>query len=176
MADINSIIRGLEAISVNSIPTSESDNSRICGEAIKLIQDSNLDGSTKTKAVTVLSRAANPSGWYYSSTGIEAGVNALRGQQGVATLNPRNLRNMVSDGAIFSIEFIKRGIGTLRRMKYRTGVKKHRRGGKAAYNAWEKGLLTVFDMEKRGYRSIPMESIQKINVGGQSFNFSGVEL
>ncbi len=57
-------------------------------------------------------------------------------------------------------------------MVCRLGVKKHLRGGSKAYDSKQHNLLTVFDMENEGYRSIPVDSIQRLNVNGQTFNFS----
>ncbi len=92
----------------------------------------------------------------------------------VTPLNIRNLQNLVSDGAIFYVEFIKRTTGERRMMRCRTGVKKHLKGGVMAYNSVSKGLLSVFDMNAKGYRSIPVEAIQALTVNGQSFSFVGV--
>jgi len=80
-----------------------------------------------------------------------------------------NLNKLVSDGKIFHIEFIKRTTGELRKMRCRLGVTKHLKGGTKKYNPKTKQLLTVFDMEARGYRSIPVEGICSLTVGGQSF-------
>lgn len=92
--------------------------------------------------------------------------------QTVTQFNLTNLQNLVSDGSIFSVEFIKRTDGSHRKMACRLGVKKHLKGGQKAYNATDKGLLTVFDMEKKGYRSIPVDAIQRLSVNGQVFNFA----
>lgn len=89
-------------------------------------------------------------------------------------LNWRNLVNLVSDGSIFYVEFIKRTTGELRKMKCRAGVKKYLRGGAKGYSAKAKNLLTVFDMENKGYRSIPVEAIKALSINGQQFNFAGV--
>ncbi|MDR2875971.1 MAG: hypothetical protein LBV44_08615 [Methylobacillus sp.] len=87
--------------------------------------------------------------------------------------NRTNLRALVQDGQIFSVEFIKRTTGELRKMTCRLGVKNHLRGGSTSYNPSEHNLLTVFDMEKGGYRSIPVEMVQRLTVHGQTFNFVG---
>jgi hypothetical protein len=86
--------------------------------------------------------------------------------------NRANLRALVQDGQIFAVEFVKRTDGGLRRMTCRLGVKKHLKGGDAAYSAKEHNLLTVFDMDKGGYRSIPVESVQSLTVHGQTFTFA----
>ena len=89
----------------------------------------------------------------------------------VTQFNRTNLRNLVSDGGIFSVEFIKRSNGQLRKMVCRLGVKKHLKGGQKAYSTKVHNLLTVFDMENKGYRSIPVEAIQRLSVNGQTFSF-----
>ena len=91
-----------------------------------------------------------------------------------SSINLKNLKNLVSDGTIFSVEFIKRSNGELRKMVCRLGVKKHLRGGDKAYDAKHHNLLTVFDMEKGGYRSIPVDAIQRLCVNGQAFSFGEV--
>ncbi len=57
-------------------------------------------------------------------------------------------------------------------MVCRLGVKKHLRGGAKAYDSKQHNLLTVFDMENEGYRSIPVDSIQRLSVNGQTFTFA----
>ncbi|MFT5548200.1 MAG: hypothetical protein ACI9CO_000114 [Candidatus Azotimanducaceae bacterium] len=88
------------------------------------------------------------------------------------SFNFSNMTNLVSGGKIFSVTFIKRTTGELREMRCRMGVKKHLKGGSKAYDAKAKNLLSVFDMEAKSYRSIPVEAIQKLSVGGQTFNFA----
>jgi hypothetical protein len=90
-----------------------------------------------------------------------------------APFNRTNLRALVQDGQIFSVEFIKRTDGNLRRMICRLGVKKHLKGGAASCDTKAHNLLTVFDMEKGGYRSIPVDAVQSLTVHGQTFTFAG---
>lgn len=92
----------------------------------------------------------------------------------VPATNRANLKALVQDGQIFAVEFIKRTDGSLRRMVCRLGVKKHLKGGGVAYDTKAHNLLTVFDMEKGGYRSIPVEAVQRLTVHGQTLNFAGV--
>jgi hypothetical protein len=65
-------------------------------------------------------------------------------------------------GKIFSLEFTKRD-GTTRKMTCRLGVKKGLNGKGKRYNDQDKGIITVFDMSKRQYRSIRLDSINKFN-------------
>lgn len=72
-------------------------------------------------------------------------------------------------GAFFTVDFVKRTTGELRSMNCRTGVQKHLKGGDAAYNFTEHNLVSVWDVEKKGYRSIPVESIKRLALGGEEF-------
>lgn len=71
-----------------------------------------------------------------------------------------------SNGKIFSVDFIKKD-GTLRKMRARTGVKKYLKGGKQAYNPTEYGLVNVFDMDAKDYRSIRVDNVVRIKVNGR---------
>jgi hypothetical protein len=73
-----------------------------------------------------------------------------------------------TNGKIFSIKFIKRTPPHEERMMVcRTGVKKHLKGGDAAYNPKAYGLIWVYDMTNAGYRSIPKEGITQIRIEGE---------
>lgn len=85
--------------------------------------------------------------------------------------NYSNLQSLVKGGKIFSVTFIKRSTGELRHMKCRMGVTRHLKGGAKAYAPKAKNLLSVFDMDAEGYRSIPVEAIKRLSVGGQTFDF-----
>ncbi len=70
-------------------------------------------------------------------------------------------------GRVFAVSFIKRTDGTLRVMNCRLGVTKHLRGGERSYDPAAHGLIVVFDMASRGYRSIPVDSITGIEIAGE---------
>ena len=70
------------------------------------------------------------------------------------------------EGRIFSLAFVKRTTGEVREMVCRRGVTAHLKGGPAAYNAAEKNLITVYDMQKNGYRSIPVENVLRVKRDG----------
>ncbi|RKY30132.1 MAG: hypothetical protein DRP74_07595 [Candidatus Omnitrophota bacterium] len=65
-------------------------------------------------------------------------------------------------GKFFGVKFTKRTTGEARDMVARTGVVKHLKGGKRAYNFDEKNLLPVFDMQKYAYRCIPLDGVDKL--------------
>jgi hypothetical protein len=79
------------------------------------------------------------------------------------------LKDAVDDGRIFSVEFIKRTTGEKRLMVCRLGVKSHLKGGTKKFDDKEKNLLTVFDVQKKGYRSIPLENIISVKIHGEKF-------
>ena len=83
--------------------------------------------------------------------------------------NYANLKKLVADGRIFSVTFIKRTTGELRTMSCRVGVTKHLKGGSKSFSDIHKQLLTVFDMNAKSFRSIPLEGITRLSVGGQIF-------
>ena len=72
-------------------------------------------------------------------------------------------------GKIFTVTFIKRTTGKKRVMNCRTGVRKHAKGEDLRFNPRAHGLKSVFDMQKRAYRMIPLESIQNIKMNGKEY-------
>lgn len=62
-------------------------------------------------------------------------------------------------GTIFSVGFIKRTTGEFRFMNCRLGVTKHLKGGTKKFNDAVKQLKTVYDIQNKGYRSIPEQGI-----------------
>ena len=71
-------------------------------------------------------------------------------------------------GEIFSVTFKKKD-GTLRDMVCRTGVTKHIKGtGKPMGEAAKKVCWCVFDMQKREYRTVPIDRIIGIKASGVS--------
>ena len=71
---------------------------------------------------------------------------------------------------IFSVLFRKRSNpDELRHMHCRFGVRKGLTGVGASYDPVENGLMVVYDVDKRGYRSIPLEGIEQITIRGKTF-------
>lgn len=75
-------------------------------------------------------------------------------------------------GKFFTVTFVKRTTGETRVLNGRQGVKKHLKGGEAAYSFSEKKLLPVFDLQKNAYRSIPIEGITEVKILGRTFQVS----
>jgi hypothetical protein len=61
-------------------------------------------------------------------------------------------------GKIFSVTFVKKD-GTIRKMTARLGVKKDLKGVGLSFDPTAKQLVVVFDMHKRAYRMINLQTI-----------------
>ncbi len=72
-----------------------------------------------------------------------------------------------SKGRFLTIEFTKRTTGETRVMTCRTGVTKHLKGGKKAYDPAKLGLAIVWEAKSAEYRSIPTDAITAIKFGGK---------
>lgn len=75
---------------------------------------------------------------------------------------------MIPKGKIFSVEFIKKD-GSNRTMNCRVGVRKGVKGIGLKYNPIDKGLLTVYDMNKRDFRTINAKTIKSLTIEGTKF-------
>lgn len=75
-----------------------------------------------------------------------------------------------SNGRIFTVEFIKKD-GSLRKMTARLGVKKGLTGKGMRYDPIERGLLPVWDMQKKDYRMVNLRTIQSLKVNGANYTF-----
>ena len=82
-----------------------------------------------------------------------------------------DVRNTIigSEGKIFRVEFIKRTTGELRVMYARIGVKKELTGVGQSFKPFDKGLITVFDMDKGEYRMINLDTVMNLKVIGQEY-------
>jgi hypothetical protein len=63
-----------------------------------------------------------------------------------------------TNGRIFSVTFVKKD-GTIRKMTARLGVKKDLKGVGLSFDPTAKQLVVVFDMHKRAYRMINLQTI-----------------
>ena len=83
----------------------------------------------------------------------------------------KEILTKVTGSEIFTVEFIKKD-GSRRIMNCRKGVKKHLAGGELKYNAIERNLLPVFDMQKKAYRMINIETLQKLKTKGKEYSIT----
>jgi hypothetical protein len=75
-------------------------------------------------------------------------------------------------GRFFTVSFIKRTDGTKRVMNARLGVKAYLKGGELPYNPNSKGthgLIPVFDIPKKAYRMINVDTITKLKIGNNEY-------
>lgn len=70
----------------------------------------------------------------------------------------------------FTVEFIKKD-GSLRVMNARLGVTKALKGGEKSYNDNDFNYITAYDMQKKSYRTINVDTIKKIKCNGQELSF-----
>ena len=75
---------------------------------------------------------------------------------------------IAGDGKIASAEFIKKD-GSLRKMVFRTKVTKGVTGEGMKYNPSDYGLRTVYDMQKRAFRHINLETVTTITAKGKVY-------
>jgi hypothetical protein len=73
-----------------------------------------------------------------------------------------------TQGRIFGCHFVKKD-GVMRAMVARRGVRKYLAGGDLPYDARQKLLLPVFDMQTRAYRNVNLASLVSFEIGGETF-------
>lgn len=72
-------------------------------------------------------------------------------------------------GKFFSVVFTKRSDGTTRKMLCRTGVKKYTNGEGLKYSPKDYGLIPVYSILDKEYRSIPISGIKSFTAHGTEF-------
>ena len=83
-------------------------------------------------------------------------------------MNTKEIKELAK-GTIFSAQFTKKD-GTTRKMLARLGVKKHLKGGTKPFNDEDYNLLTVYDLQKKAYRSINISTLKKLKIRGKEIN------
>jgi hypothetical protein len=82
-----------------------------------------------------------------------------------------NLIN-ASNGKIFTATFVKKD-GTDRVMNCRKGVKSYLNGGELAFDPKAKGLIVVFDVQKKAYRMIGVKTLKALKINGEIYTVKG---
>lgn len=84
-------------------------------------------------------------------------------------MNLTQMKQFISwtNGRFFTVEFVKKD-GSVRRMNCRTGVKRYSNGGRPT-TAHIAKYVTVYDVVKRGYRTINADRILSLKCGGTEF-------
>tara|TARA_B100001250_G_C19624914_1_gene711091 strand:- start:475 stop:771 length:297 start_codon:yes stop_codon:yes gene_type:complete len=71
----------------------------------------------------------------------------------------------------FSIEFVKAD-GSKRTINGRLGVKKHLKGGRNCNVTLVPKHLTVYDMQKKGYRNVNLSTVKTLRVSNCTYKFA----
>lgn len=79
------------------------------------------------------------------------------------------LQEILSTGRITRVTFFKRGDGQKRRMICRTGVRKGVKGD-PTYDPASKGLVTVYDFQKKHFRNISAEAVIEVSSGPRKYS------
>ena len=82
------------------------------------------------------------------------------------TMTKKEIKSLVGS-KFFTVDFIKKD-GSLRVMNARLGVTKALKGGEKTYNDNDFNYLTVFDVKSKGYRTINLDTIQRLKVNGET--------
>ena len=75
-----------------------------------------------------------------------------------------------TEGRVFSVTFRKRTTGAFRKMNARLGVTKGVNGVGLSYHPMDKHLLPVYDLQKKAWRSIDLDTIIKIKADGETYS------
>lgn len=87
------------------------------------------------------------------------------------SITQQQAKQLIKDtkGRFFTVTFTKKD-GTTRVMNARLGVKAYLKGGELPYDPESKGLIPVFDIPKRAYRMVNVNTITKLKIGNNEYN------
>jgi len=87
------------------------------------------------------------------------------------TISRRKALNLIhrTQGKIFRVTFTKRSTGEERILVGRLGVSKGITGKGLAFDPGDKGLVTVFDMQKDAYRMISVEGMKELQCESHTY-------
>lgn len=71
-----------------------------------------------------------------------------------------------SKGSFFSATNVKKN-GEIRKYCCRTGVKKHLHGGNLPYNPVDKNIVIVYDVNKKDYRALNLNTLTHLRIKGK---------
>ena len=78
-----------------------------------------------------------------------------------------------SKGKFFTVTFTKKD-GSTRVLNGRLGVTKHLKGGKKTVT--QENYLTVFDTQKKAYRTVNVDTVQSVKVNGNEYRVDKEQL
>ena len=74
------------------------------------------------------------------------------------------------NGKVVGLGFIKRSTGKLRTGAFRRGVVKGITGEGLKFNPKDYNLITLYDMNAKGYRNVPIDRLKYIKALGQTID------
>jgi hypothetical protein len=86
----------------------------------------------------------------------------------IARENTRKFIKKAAKKEIVSGVFIKKD-GSERTMTFRLGVRKNLQGGENKVERLDRPYMTVFDMQKDGYRTVNLRTLKSITVNGVTY-------
>lgn len=92
-----------------------------------------------------------------------------RGLSMVTTQERERAIRRLAGGTIFRATFTKRTTGEERTMVCRLRVRRNLSGRGLSFNPKTKGLLVVWDLQKQGYRMIPLDALHSLKIRGQEY-------
>lgn len=95
----------------------------------------------------------------------------LAEQEEIPVIKKEDFRDFLKStrGKTISIAYRKKD-GSLRLINTRTGVRKNITGGGLKYNPEEYGYIILWDLRKNGYRTVNLDTIERVKSGGQIYN------
>ena len=89
----------------------------------------------------------------------------------IKTISRAEAVKLIKDtkGKFFTVTFVKRTDGTTRVMNARLGVRSYLKGGELPYDPTSKNLLPVFDVPKKEYRMVDLNTIIKLKIGNNEY-------
>jgi hypothetical protein len=82
-----------------------------------------------------------------------------------------HFKSAAADGRIFSVTFIKRTTGEVRRMVCRRGVSVGIKGVGMKYSPDTRNLMVVWDVQVGGYRMVSLDSLLTLRMHGRRYEW-----
>lgn len=86
-------------------------------------------------------------------------------------MNRNDVLEKIGDNSIVSVRFTKKN-GEVRTLNGRLGVKKHLKGGQKSFDDAEKNLVTIYDLQAKGYRSFSVDRLLELKAHGETWRFT----
>lgn len=85
-------------------------------------------------------------------------------------ITKNKLVEIIRSGSIVTVNY-KKEDGSSRKVNCRMGVKAYLKGGEKPYKDANYGIITVFDLKNKGYRSLKIDNIISVIHDKRTFSF-----